>query len=113
MEALNKNDQETMKQLISEDLVYRVHGRGPQAGTYKGHQGFMQIMEAVKGVINVKPLVILADDEHVFMSGRLTEKRNGKVIDTENCYLYRLRDGKMVEGRNVPTDQYASDEFWS
>ena len=113
VEAFNANDIETMKRLMSEDFVYRVYGRGPRAGTYKGHQGFMQIMEVAKGVINSKPLVMVADDEHVFMLAKLTGKRRGKVLDTENCYLYRVRDGRLVEGRNIPTDQYAFDEFWS
>jgi len=112
VEAVNKNDSETLRQLISEDFVYRVYGRGPMARTYRGHQGLMQVIEGAIGVINIKPLVILADDEHVFMLAKITGKRKGKVLDTENCYLYRFRDGKMVEGRNIPTDQYAFDEFW-
>lgn len=111
IEAFNKNDFETLKQLMSEDFVYRVYGRGPMAGTCRGHRGFKRIMDVAKDVINVAPLVVLADDEHVFVLARLNGKSRERSLDTENCYLYRVKDGKVVEGRNIPTDQHAFDEF--
>jgi ketosteroid isomerase-like protein len=113
VEAVNRNDFEALKQVMSEDVVYRIYGRGPMAGIYKGHEGFKRILEVVKGVVNIRPLVVVADDEHVFTLARLSGRRKGKVLDTENCYFYRVKDGKLVEGRNMPTDQYAFDKFWS
>jgi ketosteroid isomerase-like protein len=112
IEAVKMGDFERLKQTISEDTVYRVYRQGGVV-TVKGLEGFRQLMETVKDVISVEPLVILADGEYVFVLAKLTGKRKGKVLDTENWYLYRVRDGKLVEGRNLPTDQNAFNEFWS
>ena len=35
-------------------------------------------MEVAKDVINSKPLIMVADDERVFMLARLTGKRRGR-----------------------------------
>jgi ketosteroid isomerase-like protein len=112
IEAVNVGDFEKWKQTVSEDTIYKVYRQGGFV-TFKGFEGLKQINETVKGVINVEPLVILADDDYVFVLARLTGKRKGKVLDTENWYLYQVRDGKIVEGRNLPTDQNTFNEFWS
>jgi ketosteroid isomerase-like protein len=54
-----------------------------------------------------KPYLFLSEREYLFVASKLTGKREGKSLETENCYLYRFRDVKIVEGRNIPTDQYA------
>ncbi len=112
LDAFNTRTKEGVGRSVSADLVYTVYGRGPFAGTYRGVQDFLRLMDvAAKMGVKAKPLVLLADGEYVFMLAKLTGKRDGKTLDTENCYLYRIKDGKIVEGRNIPTDQYAYDEF--
>ncbi|MCJ7608602.1 hypothetical protein MUP00_02890 [Candidatus Bathyarchaeota archaeon] len=67
-------------------------------------------MAARLGVTS-KPILFMAEGEYLFVVTKLTGKRDGKSLDTENWYLYRFRDGKIVEGRNISTDQYAFDEY--
>jgi len=112
MEAVNKNDLETLKQLVSKDVVYTVYRKGGPV-TFSGVDGLGQVMGLAGGAINVKPTVVLADKDYVFVLAKLTGKRKGRTLNTENCYLYRFRNGKLVEGKNIPTDQLAFDEFWS
>ena len=115
-EAFNRNDLETVKKMVSEDIVYRVSGRGPLSGRYEGRLMFMKVLEKAKelsgATITVKPIVTLADDEYVFVLGRATGRRGEKVLDIEHCYLYRFSNGKLVEGRTMPVDLYEFDEFW-
>lgn len=112
IEAVNEGSFEKLKQTVSEDTIYKVY-RQRGFVTFKGLEGLKQVMETVKGVIKVEPSLILADDEYVFVLARLTGKKKETVLDTENWYLYQVKDGKIVEGRNLPTDQNAFNEFWS
>ena len=112
LDAFNRRDKVAISRYVSEDYVYTLYGRGPFAGVYRGIDGMSRIVESgAKLGFNIKPSLVLVDGEYVFVLGKLTGKREGKSIETENCYLYRVKDGKLVEGRNVPTDQYAFDEY--
>lgn len=117
LQAFNENDLDAQNEFIHKDVIYRVSGRGPLAGAHKGRQAYRQAVEKAKklsgGTISLKPLVILADDEYVFMLARATGKRGQKILDIEHCYLYRFREGQLVEGRTMPIDLYEFDEFWS
>jgi len=46
--------------------------------------------------------------------GHATAQREGKTLDIDHAYLYRFdHEGKIIEGRTIPVDLYAFDEFWS
>ena len=115
-EAFNKNDLEAVSRMVSENIVYRISGRGPLSGIYKGRLLFMKALEKAKelsgGTIAVKPLFTLAGDHYVFVFARATGRRSEKVLDIEHCYLYRFSNGQLVEGRTMPVDLYEFDEFW-
>jgi len=111
---VDKEQHPNVKQLI--EIVYRVSGRGPMSGTYNGRHEFMAALEKAKelsgGTMTVQPIVTLADDEFVFILARARGKRGEKILDIEHCYLYRFREGRLVEGRTMPVDLYEFDEFW-
>ena len=116
--AFNENDLDTVKEIFSEDIVYRIAGRGPVAGEYRGIDEFGRALRRVKeltsNTIAFKPAVVLADNRSLMVYGRATAERAGKKLDIEHVYLYRYGDdGKVIEGWTIPVDQYAFDEFWS
>jgi ketosteroid isomerase-like protein len=112
LDAFNKRDKDAIRRYVSEDYTYTLYGKGPFAGVYRGIEEFSRLVdEGAKLGFKIKPKFVLADDEYVFVLGELTGKRKGKTLDTENCYLYRVENGKLVEGRNIPTDQSAFDEY--
>lgn len=116
--AFNENDLDTVKETCSENIVYRIAGRSPIAGEYRGIEQFGKALQLVKelsgGTITFEPKVILADDKHVMVYGRATAQREGKTLDIDHAYLYGFGDeGKLIEGRTIPVDLYAFDEFWS
>ncbi len=58
------------------------------------------------------PEVILADDDHVMMYARFTGSRpDGRTYNSHQAYLYRLKDGRLLEGQTIPADQEAFAEF--
>ena len=118
IQAFNENDLNTVKETTSENIVYRIAGRSPLAGEYRGIEQFGKVLQLAKELsddtIAFEPKVVLADDEYVMVYGRATAKREGKILDIDHAYLYRFDDnGKFVEGRTIPVDLYTFDEFWS
>ena len=115
-DAFNRNDLEAVNKMVSEDIVYRVSGRGPVSGRYEGRLAFMKVLEKVKelsgGTITVRPIVTLAENDYVFVLARAMGRRADKVLDIEHCYLYRFSNGQLVEGRTMPVDLYEFDDFW-
>ena len=118
VQAFNENDLNTVKENCSEDIVYRIAGRSPLAGEYRGIEQFGRALQTAKelsgSTIAFEPQTILADDQTVIVYGHTTARREGKVLDIDHAYLYRFNEeGKIIEGRTIPVDLYAFDEFWS
>jgi ketosteroid isomerase-like protein len=118
IKAFNDNDLNAASEYCSEDIVYRIAGRSPIAGEYRGIEQFDKALKLVKelsgGTIKFEPQVVLADNQAVMVYGHATAKRKGKTLDTDHAYLYRFnKGGKIIEGRTIPVDLYAFDEFWS
>jgi ketosteroid isomerase-like protein len=116
--AFNENNLDAVEEICSEHVVYRIAGRSPIAGEYRGIEQFDRALQLVKelsgGTIKFEPQVVLADDQAVMVYGHATAQREGKTLDIDHAYLYRFdHEGKIIEGRTIPVDQYAFDEFWS
>ena len=110
------NSVETLS--FSENIVYRIAGKSPLAGEHRGIEKFTRILQLAKelsgGTIAFEPQIVLADDKTVMAYGHATAKRDGKTLDIDHAYLYKLDDkGEIIEGRTIPIDLYAFDEFWS
>lgn len=66
------------------------------------------------GTIKFEPQVVLADDKAVMVYGHATAQRDDKTLDIDHAYLYRFNEERrIIEGRTIPVDLYAFDDFWS
>lgn len=69
--AFNENDLDTVKELCSENIVYRIAGRSPVAGEYRGIEQFGKVLQLVKelsgGIIAFEPQVF-PDLGHINLS---------------------------------------------
>jgi ketosteroid isomerase-like protein len=116
--AFNENDIEAAGRYCSKDIVYRIAGKSRIAGEYRGIEQFDKALKLVKalsgGTITFEPQVVLSDDRAVMVYGHASARREGKTLDLDHAYLYRFNEeGKIIEGRTIPVDLYAFDEFWS
>ena len=39
--------------------------------------------------------------------------RDGKRLDVDCCLVFKIKDGRVIDGREHFYDLYAWDEFWS
>jgi ketosteroid isomerase-like protein len=118
LQAFNDNKLDTAKKAFSKDIVYQFPGRSPLAGEYRGIEQFFKLLHLMKdmtaGTLTIKPKIIMANDDSVMVYARATAQREGKTLDIDQVNLYRFNeDGIIFEGRIIPVDLYAFDEFWS
>jgi uncharacterized protein len=117
IDAFNRDDLAAVHDHVRSDVVYRIPGRSPVAGEFRGIDGFAEILrrlrEESRGTIALEPLTVLADDHNLIARCRVTADRAGKRLDTENCYAFRFVDGKLAEGTVFVSDPQHVDEFWS
>jgi len=114
--AFNDEDFETLGQRVDPDVVYRIPGRMPFSGEHHGIEAvtgaFRQLRRRSGGTLTVEPDVILADDEHVLFTARVTGDHAGRSLDVLNAYSYRIHNGKLVEGQVFPGDLHAVEAFF-
>jgi ketosteroid isomerase-like protein len=115
-EARANRDDETLAQLLHEEVIWHVPGRSAVAGEYRGIDQVLAYTrrrrELAEGTFFITVDDILANDEHglVIATGKAT--RAGETFEWRAHGLYRFRDGRIAECRVLPEDQYAFDEVW-
>ena len=116
LEGFNRNDIDAAASGVAEDVVYIIRGRATVSGIYRGRQQFADVLRRIKqmtdGTMAGKPEVVLADGDNIMMYMHVTGARpDGRRYDNDQAYLYRFREGKLIEGQTIPVDQHAFEEF--
>jgi ketosteroid isomerase-like protein len=115
--AFNANDLETVSALLDPNLIYTLPGRSPVAAHTQGVAAHLDMLRRARelsgGTLKLEPHVVAAEADYVFVYGRVTAERDGKCLDCEHCVVFRFSNGRIVEGRTLPVDLYAFDEFWA
>jgi ketosteroid isomerase-like protein len=115
-EAWKKGDLPTMFGLYHDEFVLRYFGRSPLAGEHRGKAAAIGVLGKVQKLTNRQLLEIrdvLASDDHAIVIARERFRRDGKQLEANRIFVYRVRDGKLLECWVYDEDQRAVDEFWS
>ncbi len=117
MTAFNANDLSVIHEVVAENVDYVVPGKSPIAGHTHDIAGLIRMLSLGKelsgGTLKLDLRSVVADDQYLFVYGRIHAERAGRVFDSDHCVVFRFEHGKIVEGRTVPVDQYEFDAFWS
>ena len=117
-EAFNKGDLETLTEIFDEDAAWHLPGRSSLAGDHEGRDAafayFARLGQESGGTFQAEVQALIADDaDRVVGIQRSTAERDGKRLDVGDCIVFRLKDGRVIDGRDHIDDLYAWDEFWS
>jgi hypothetical protein len=115
-EAWKKGDIPTLFGLYHDEFVLHYFGRSPLAGEYRGKAAAIGALGKVQKLTNRQLLEIrdvLASDEHAIVMARERFGRDGKQLEANRIFVYRVRDGKLSECWVYDEDQRAVDEFWN
>jgi ketosteroid isomerase-like protein len=110
-------DPEPLREILTDDVVWHVPGRSPIAGDHEGIEPVMAYFERRRGLARATFKIHVHDeltsgDLVIHLAGG-TAQLGGHEVEWETVGIYRVRDGRIAEGRLVPFDQYLFDELWS
>ena len=116
-EAFSRGDMATLMELIAEDTLWHISGRGPLSGDKEGRDAvfafFGQLAELSGETVQIQDHDFVGNDEHTVALFQMTAAREGRTLDAKLVEVVHWRDGKVVEDWVTVDDQYAFDEFWS
>jgi ketosteroid isomerase-like protein len=115
-EAFLKGDVGTVQDLWAEDIVWRFPGHSVIAGEFRGKEAVLRHLaepSRLGGSIELAPRAFFGDERYGAVLYEITSTRNGKTLRETRTMVCAIEDGKVVETRIYPGDQYALDEFWS
>ncbi len=103
---------------MSEDLEVDVSGNHPLSGHCRGQEevfGYIGKVGAWTGGEGGFAVdAVLTDDEgHAAAIVTATGFHDGVKFERPVVHLFELRDGVIVEYRDLPFDQHAEDEFFA
>jgi ketosteroid isomerase-like protein len=115
-EAFASRDAFALRDLLAEDAVWIVPGRGAMAGTYHGRTailGFLARLPKETGGTYASALVdVLASEDRAAALYRATGVRGGRTLDLEQLLLAEVADGQVRSVLALPSDPEEFDAFW-
>ena len=102
--AIGRGDKEALLALVAEDVEWIIPGKDwPLAGTYRGHAGLADLLEAASRSIetSTEPREFVAQGDRVLVvgvaSGRI--KATNKTFEDDWIFAITVRDGKLTRIR--------------
>jgi ketosteroid isomerase-like protein len=116
-EAFAKADLDGALADLADDCVFHFGGTGPNSGDHKGREAITAALianfELTAGTQALDVKGIYADDERAVVVVRETASRpDGASIDIDEVHVLGLRDGKVTDLWDLPTDAQVHDDFF-
>ena len=115
--AFAQGDMATMTELIAENTVWHIPGRGPLSGDHWGRDTvfelFSRLIQGSEGTFTQELHDALGSDDHAVALTRASARRGPHTYDFNDTWVFHLRNGQITEAWWRPEDLYASDEFWT
>lgn len=109
-------DDEGVLECMAENVILRVPGKRPLAGTYHGHAGVSKFAKGSRSGTDdgehIEIVDIMGGDTHAAAIIRLNASYKGVKLDDPTIHLMKVENGKITEYTVYPWDQYKADEFW-
>jgi uncharacterized protein len=102
---------------LADDAVFHFTGEGPNSGDHKGREAIEAALisnyQLTNGTQKLEIHDIFADDVRGVVVLRETATRNdGATLDMEESHVLAIRDGKITDLWDVPTDAEVHDRFF-
>jgi ketosteroid isomerase-like protein len=115
--AFTEGDMDTLKAIMTPDVVHRVPGNNQTSGDHKGIDDVLGmyglIFELSNGTLNVELRSVEAEgDDGVVSTHRATAERDGKRLDVVETLRFTISGGKITEIDESTSDVAAEDAFW-
>jgi ketosteroid isomerase-like protein len=116
--AVARGDEEALRNLIADDVVWHVPGRSPLSADYHGPDETLAFLarprELSGGTVRPQLLSLMSAGDYAIALVRVHAERPGKKLDGSlQAWTFRIADGRIAEFWFLVEDRYAVDVFWS
>ena len=116
-EAFRAGDEEALRGLIADDVIWHVPGRNRLAGEVRGRDSlfewFQRLREATNGTFSLEEHDVVGNDNHEVALSRMSAVRSGLSITVQVVSVIHYRNGKQPERWFHPTDPDAWNRMFS
>jgi len=114
--AIAEGDGEAVREMLAEDVLWRVHGQHPLSGEYHGPDAVLDYLarlgERVDDLNSTLERIFVNEDGAMLVH-HTVGARGAKRLAVDVILMLIVRDGRVILADSVPTDQAASDRFWA
>jgi hypothetical protein len=117
-DAFNARDMDTLRTILSHDVVQHVPGTSQLAGAYKGIDAVLgyygRLGELTAGNFRADLIDVYGDGQgHVTALHQITASRNGITMITRGTILFTFLGDKATDLLEMHADLPADDAFWA
>jgi hypothetical protein len=116
-EAFQKGDLAAFDNLLADDCIWHVPGRGQLAGDKRGRlatvEYYGQLGVLSEGTVKVDLHDVLGNDEHVVGLHHTSAHRGDKAFETTEAIVFHIKGGRISEAWELPYNLYEQDEVFS
>jgi ketosteroid isomerase-like protein len=116
-DAFAKADIPTVLEILAEDILWHVPGRGPLSRDYHGHaevlEFFRHFTELSEGTFRIAVDSAVAKDDRVIALVTESAQRHKRKWSSPQVHVWTVKDGKATVLWQFQGDQQTEDEFWS
>lgn len=113
-EAYGKEDLDGMRAVMDPTIVWRIPGRHSLSGSHQGiEETIFFFQQLTKAQFKAEVYALVGNDEYAVDYHRGWGSFGEHSLDVLWAIVWRVRDGKIVEGIDFAFDQAAADIFYS
>ncbi len=113
--AFTEGDTEVLRQVFAEEIVFRIPGKSPMAGEYRGRDavfGYLgKIMDRSGTTFQLEVHDVVANEQHTVGLMIHRGSHGGRQATFRSVHVWHVSNGKLTELWEYP-EQPAFDEFW-
>ena len=106
-----------LEKYYDQNILWNVPGRKGIAGEFRGIEAVRAHVAKIRKVagdtLRIEIRDLSASGDHVFALLHSTASCGVHKHDGDECLVYTIRGGKIVEIRSFVFDVHGNDEFWS
>ncbi len=116
-ECFQTQDFDTLFSIFADDIQWHMPGDNVLSGTWVGREGVLRNFGLLFENVDAYwayPMDYFGSDGHAVLVARVRAKRRGKLLDCEECLLFRVGpDGRFSHCFHLSLDEKAWNEFFA
>ncbi len=114
-EAFQKGDMDALFSIFADDMLWVVPGNNRLSGRFVGRDQIMGNFATLSEVTDsywAHPLDYFGSDDHVALVAEVRATRGDKRLDSHECLLFKVKDGRLASCHHMDLNPAEWDAFF-